>query len=179
MVEEAAQKGRLLAIGEAGLDYHYEHAPRHLQKEYLERYFTLAILTQLPIVIHCRDAFADLFDLADRCYRDRPLLLHCFTGTKEEAQRAIDRGWKLSFSGIVTFKNSAALREVVAQVSLESILLETDAPYLAPHSRRGLVNEPAFLRETALCIAQIKGSPIEEIIAATRENSLAFFRTTA
>jgi TatD DNase family protein len=175
LVVKAAEDKKLLAIGETGLDYHYEHSPRIAQKKYLEKYFDLALRFKLPTVIHCRDAFADLFSIADHCYSRHRLLLHCFTGTLEEAKKALDRGWKISFSGIITFKKSESLRKVVATVPLNSILIETDAPYLAPNSKRGTMNEPAFILETAMCIAQVKQLDIEDVIATTRQNTLNFF----
>jgi TatD DNase family protein len=175
LVVKAAQENKLVAIGETGLDYHYEHSPRATQKKYLEKYFDLAMKTKLPVVIHCRDAFSDLFSIADSSYTGRPLLLHCYTGTLEEAKLALQRGWKISLSGIITFKKSQALREVAAFVPLDDLLLETDAPYLAPNSKRGTMNEPAFLLETAACLAQVKQLDIETVIAATRQNTLNFF----
>jgi len=175
VVSRAAEDKKLRAIGETGLDYHYEHSPKATQKKYLEKYFDLAIRMKLPIVIHCRDAFQDLFAIADRCYAGHPLLLHCFTGTQEEAKQALNRGWMISFSGIITFKKSQSLREAVSVVPLKDILLETDAPYLAPNSKRGTMNEPAFILETAACVAQVKQLDIKEVIAATRQNTIQFF----
>ncbi len=174
-VEAAAKKGQLIAIGETGLDYHYEHSPRNLQKQALEQYLSLAIREKLPIVIHCRDAFEDLFAIADAHYRHHPLLLHCFTGTVEDAKEALKRNWKISFSGIITFKKSEALREVIKHVPLDAILIETDTPYLAPQSKRGQENEPAFLEETAACVASVKQLDLEEVLLATKENALQFF----
>jgi len=104
-----AKEKKLVAIGETGLDYHYERSPKKLQQEFLCRYFALAKECQLPVVIHCRDAFEDLFTIADENYHNLPLLLHCFTGTQKEAEKALDRGWKISMSGIVTFKKSTLL----------------------------------------------------------------------
>lgn len=175
IVAKAAEQNQLLALGETGLDYHYEHSPREKQKSFLEKYFDLGVRTKLPVVIHCRDAFDDLFAIADRCYLGYPLLLHCFTGTVDEAKRALDRGWKISFSGIITFKKSEALRQVVSAVPLTEMLIETDAPYLAPQSKRGSMNEPAFLGETAGCIAQIKKLEVDQVVQATRQNALEFF----
>src|SRR5690606_3132357 len=114
----------------------------------------------LPVVIHCRDAFSDLFAILDNSYlsdpRNRSAVLHCFTGTKDEAKQALDRGLKISFSGIVTFKKSTALAEVAKYVPLESMLIETDSPYLSPQKHRGQENEPAFLVETAHFLADLK-----------------------
>ncbi|MEI8301198.1 MAG: TatD family hydrolase [Chlamydiota bacterium] len=173
--EKLAREKKLVAIGETGLDYYYEHSPKNLQKAYLSRYFALAIECNLPVVIHCREAFEDLFAIADDEYRDKPLLLHCFTGGKQEAKLALDRGWKISFSGIVTFKKSESLREAALYVPLDSILIETDSPYLAPQSKRGQTNEPGFLIETAERLAELKGISLEAFATATTQNTKGFF----
>jgi len=167
---------QLVAIGETGLDYFYEHSPVTLQQKFLERYFELATRVDLPIIFHCRDAFVDLFAMSDQLYRDRPAVLHCFTGTKEEAKGCLDRGWFISFSGIVTFKKSEALREVASYVPLDRIFVETDTPYLAPQSERGKQNEPAYVYEVAAKIAEVKGLPLEEVENVTSENISRFFR---
>ncbi|MBM3191965.1 MAG: TatD family deoxyribonuclease [Chlamydiae bacterium] len=173
--EKLAEDKKLVAIGETGLDYHYEHSAKPLQQQYLIRYFELATRLNLPIVVHCREAFEDLFALAKDYYRDRPLLLHCFTGSKEEAKRALDLGWKISFSGIVTFKKSQSLQDVARFVPLEAMLIETDSPYLAPQSKRGQVNEPSFLVETAQYLAELKEVPFNTFASICTQNTLAFF----
>ncbi len=173
LFQEAAQQGKLVAIGETGLDYHYEHSPRPLQQDFLKRYFQLALSVQLPVIFHCREAFADLFTLADAHYQG-PAVLHCFTGTAEEAKQVFDRGWYLSFSGIITFKKSQSLRDIAKWAPLSQLLIETDTPYLAPQKYRGLINEPAYLPETAQCLAEIKGLPVEEIARITSENASTF-----
>jgi len=167
---------RLVAIGETGLDYHYEHSRRELQQAFLIRYFELAKRVDLPIVIHCRDAFSDLFKLADKHYAGRALLVHCFTGTQEEVEESLARGWMISFSGIVTFKKSEFLKEVAKKVPIDRLVIETDTPYLAPNSKRGKQNEPAFIQETAECIAQLKGVNLDVFVAQTTHNSRAFFQ---
>lgn len=164
-----------MALGETGLDYYYEHSPKELQKKFLIQYFHLAIQTGLPVIFHCRDAFSDLFMLGDAEYKGKPALVHCFTGTVEEAKAALDRGWSISFSGIITFKKSEALREVVKYVPLSKMLIETDAPYLAPQSKRGSLNESSFLSETAQMIAELKQVSLETVAKATSENACAFF----
>ncbi|MGL5263876.1 MAG: TatD family hydrolase [Candidatus Rhabdochlamydia sp.] len=172
-VEEAAYNKELIAIGETGLDYHYQHSEKKMQKTYLQRYLDLSYRVNLPIIFHCRDAFADLFAIADR-----PLsaVLHCFTGNLEEAKKVLERGWYLSISGIVTFKKSQQLQDIVKYVPLEHLLIETDAPYLAPGIHRGKVNEPAFLIETAKMIASLKQMSIEEVARQTKANAEKFFR---
>lgn len=175
MVKEQALKKKLVALGETGLDYHYEHSPKALQKEFLARYFLLSYEVKLPLIFHCRDAFDDLFSMADIDYKDRPAILHCFTGTLDDAKEVIRRGWLISFSGIITFKNSVALRDVVRWAPLDQFLIETDTPYLAPQKHRGKPNEPAFIKETAECIAQIKGISVSEVANASADNARRFF----
>lgn len=171
-VAACAREGKVLAVGETGLDYHYEHAPRELQKQFLEMHLELARETKLPVIFHCREAFQDLFEFAGR---EIAAVLHCFTGTLEEAKACLDRGWMISFSGIVTFKNSAALREVAAYVPLDEMLIETDTPYLAPLSKRGKMNEPAYMIETAQVIADVKGLTLKEVGEATARNAAKLF----
>lgn len=166
---------QLVAIGETGLDYYYEHSPKSLQREFLSRYFELAKQVSLPMIFHCREAFPDLFAMSDEVYRERPAVLHCFTGTKEEAKRCLDRDWFISFSGIITFKKSVNLREIARYVPLEKMFIETDSPYLAPQSKRGKRNEPAFVGEIAETIAREKEIPISDVIEKTSENISRFF----
>jgi TatD DNase family protein len=176
----AARAPLLQAIGETGLDYHYEHSPRGIQKTVLIRFLKLALDTSLPVIIHCRDAFDDFFEILDEVYLSQPQnkggVLHCFTGTADEARRVIERGFYLSLSGIVTFKKSLELQEVARQTPLEKLLVETDAPYLAPQKHRGKQNEPAYVVETAQFIADLKGIPLEELAKAITSNALSLFK---
>lgn len=172
----AAERGDLCAVGETGLDYHYQHSNREIQVHFLKRYLALAKQTSLPVIFHCREAFSDLFAIVDREYpKTAPAVVHCFTGSLEEAREVIDRGWFLSLSGIVTFKKSVFLREVAKYVPLGQLLIETDAPYLAPQSQRGKMNEPAFIVETARCIAETKGISLDEVAEATLQNGRRLF----
>ncbi len=174
-IAQHARAGALVAIGETGLDYHYQHSAREIQKTFLRRYLKLALECRLPVVIHCREAFADLFAILDEEYAHAPGILHCFTGTLAEARQVIERGWSLSLSGIVTFKKSEELRQVAKMVPLDRLLIETDTPYLAPQGRRGQSNEPSFLPETAACIASVRGISLEELAQATVENASRVF----
>jgi TatD DNase family protein len=174
-VEKAAAEEKLVAIGETGLDYFYTHSEKKIQQAFLLRYFSLALKVGLPLIFHCRDAFDDLFSMADTHYRQAPAVLHCFTGTLKEAKRVLDRGWYLSLSGIVTFKKSEGLREVARYVPLDRLFIETDAPYLSPQSKRGKQNEPSFLPETAAAVACAKGIPLDELALALQENVMRFF----
>ena len=172
IMEEAAKNGQLVGIGETGLDYHYNHSSPSSQQKFLKRYSKLAEKYKLPLVIHCREAFNDLFHFLDY---DR-VLLHCFTGTLDEAKEAIKRDWRLSLSGIVTFKKSYHLKEIAQWVPIENLLIETDAPYLSPANKRGSINEPSYLPETAAHIAELKGTSLEEIAKITTSNTLKFFK---
>lgn len=165
----------LVAIGETGLDYHYQHSPREIQQKFLRRYIELAKKHALPLVFHCREAFPDLFAITQEMCPDHPCLLHCFTGGLQEARLAVKRGWKISFSGIVTFKKSEELRLVAKEIPLEHILVETDAPYLAPQSLRGRENEPAFIRETVECLANLRGIAPGALAEKTSANAETFF----
>ncbi len=176
---ECAKKGLLAAVGETGLDYFYEHSDRQLQQHFLRRYLALALECNLPVIIHCRDAFADLLEILDSDYvvkgKHARGVLHCFTGSLAEAEEVLKRGWYLSLSGIVTFKKSEQLREVARHVPLDQLLIETDSPYLAPQSHRGKVNEPAFLPEVAAVIAAVKNVSITEVANATQRNACQLF----
>lgn len=174
--EKAAKQKELVAIGETGLDYYNADSPIELQKQFLVRYLGLAAATQLPVIFHCREAFEDLFSIVDCEYpKNAKAVLHCFTGNIQEAEEVLKRGWFLSLSGIITFKKSEALREVAKIVPLSQLLIETDTPYLAPLSKRGRTNEPAFIEETAYCIAKVKNISLEEVAKATFENAKNLF----
>ena len=176
LFQKAAEEKKLVAIGETGLDYHYEHSRVALQKQFLIRYLALASACKLPVIFHCRDAFDDLFSIVDGEYpKTSPAILHCFTGSVKEAEEVIKRGWFLSLSGIVTFKKSEDLREVAKMVPLSQLLIETDTPYLAPQSHRGKPNEPSFLPETARYIANAKNISVEEVAEATLKNAKRLF----
>ena len=172
--EKAAEEGKICAVGETGLDYHYEHSPKEIQQRFLRKYLHLAAKVKLPVIFHCREAFQDLFSMVDAEYKGAAVL-HCFTGTLQEAEGVLKRGWYLSLSGIVTFKKSEGLRDVAKMVPLSQLLIETDTPYLAPQSHRGESNEPSFLLETAECIAASKGISLEEVARATSDNAKRLF----
>lgn len=164
----------LKAIGETGLDYHYDHSPRETQRTFLERYLRLAQEFKLPVIIHCREAFQDFFAIFDKV-GPVPGVLHCFTGTAEEAQEVLKRNLYLSFSGIVTYKKSIELQKIAKSVPLDRLLIETDAPFLAPRTYRGKTNEPAFLVETAQFIAELRNIPYHELARATTANAQRLF----
>jgi len=175
-VASYARSGKIVAVGETGLDYHYNHSERSVQQAFLRKHLQLAVECQLPVIIHCREAFDDFFQIISEEYTGVPGVLHCFTGTLEEALKGLSLGWYISFSGVVTFKKSEALREVVKEVPLNRMLIETDAPFLAPQSHRGKPNESAFLVEIAQTVAAVKGIPLEELARVTYENCKTLFR---
>ena len=169
---------RVVAIGEAGLDYHYENSPPEAQAEGLKRHIVAARRTSLPLVIHSREADADMARILEEATaRDGPFpaLLHCYTGGLDLARRSLALGHYVSFSGVITFKNSAALRDVAAAVPLDRLLVETDSPFLAPVPHRGRRNEPAFVTETAKVLAAVKGVSADEMSRRTTANVLTLF----
>lgn len=179
LMADHARRGNLIAVGETGLDYHYHHSAPETQKLYLKKYLNLALECRLPVIIHCRDAFSDFFEILDAEYKKdgkhAPGVLHCFTGTMQEAEEVLKRGWFLSLSGIVTFKKSTALQEVAKMVPLEQLLIETDTPYLAPQSKRGKLNSPEYLIEIAQFIADLKGISFEFLVENTVLNTNRLF----
>jgi TatD DNase family protein len=172
---DLSQHEKVVAIGEAGLDYYYQRSSREGQAMGFRRHIAAARATGLPLEIHARDADDDTAAILEEEYAAGPFkaILHCFTGGAELARRAVALGCCISFTGVLTFKRSDALREIAAEVPLDQVLVETDAPYLAPMPHRSKTNEPAYVRYTAETLAQVKGLTTDEIERATTEN---FFR---
>jgi TatD DNase family protein len=170
-----SQHPKIVAIGEAGLDYHYDKSPRDLQAKSFREHIAAARATRLPLVIHSRDCDDDMATiLTEEMGKGAfPAVLHCFTGGRDLAFKAIDLGLCISFTGILTFKNSNALRDIAMDLPAERILVETDAPYLAPGPYRGKRNEPSYVVETARVLAETRGVSADEIARQTTEN---FFR---
>ena len=158
---------RLVAVGECGLDYHYDHSPRPVQLEAFAEQVALAHRLGLALVIHTRDAWDDTFAVLDREGVPARTVFHCFTGGPTEARACLDRGAYLSFSGIVTFPRAPEVREAAALCPLERLLVETDAPYLAPVPHRGRPNRPALVPVVGAAVAAVKGLPVEEVAHAT------------
>jgi TatD DNase family protein len=175
---EAARHRKVIGIGETGLDFFYEHSPRDEQAESFRTHITAARETGLPLIVHTRDADAETGDILEQEYAKGAFtgLLHCFSSGPGIAKRALDLGLYISISGIVTFKAAEELRSIVREVPLDRLLVETDAPYLAPVPKRGTTNEPSFVAHTAAKVAELKGIGIAELEAATTEN---FFRLFA
>ena len=168
---------KCVGIGEAGLDYHYNYAPPEVAERVFRRQIALARELGLPIVVHTREAEDDTAAiLMDEMGQGAfAALLHCFTSSRALAETALELGFSISFSGVATFKNSGDLRAIARDVPLDRILVETDAPYLAPVPHRGRRNEPAFVAETAKVIAEARGMAPEALAAATRANTLRVF----
>ncbi len=173
-----AKHPKVVAIGEAGLDYHYDRSPRSAQEQGFRTHIEAARKSGLPLVIHSRDADADMARILEEETGQGafPAVLHCFTGGRELARRAIALGLFISFTGILTFKNSAALRTIAAELPPDRILVETDAPYLAPSPFRGKRNEPAHVVEVAKVLAETRGVSLDEIARQTTDNFFALFR---
>jgi len=171
---------KVVAIGEAGLDFFYDKSPRAAQAEGFRRHIAAARVTQLPLVIHARDADQEVAEILEEetAKGPFPAVLHCFTGGMELARRGLALGLYISFSGILTFKKSDALREVAAGVPLDRLLVETDAPYLAPGKFRGKRNEPAHVVLTAAELARVKGVAAGEIARITTDNFLRLYSKT-
>jgi len=163
-------------LGEIGLDYHYDFSPRDVQQAVFRSQIGLARDRRLPIVIHTREADDDTFRiLAEDRASDVPVVLHCFTGDRDVARRALDAGYYLSLAGIVTFPRALELQEVARLVPLDRLLIETDSPYLAPVPHRGTRNEPAHVTRVAEVIAALKGTTRDDVAAATAENFVRLF----
>jgi TatD DNase family protein len=180
LLAEAAH-AKVVGIGETGLDYFYEHAPRAAQRENFRIHIAAGRQTRLPVIVHTRDADDDTIAILEDEMGKGAFtgLIHCFTGTQRLADAALALGLSISVSGIATFKNSQALRDVIKSVPLDRLLVETDAPFLAPMPLRGKTNEPAFVVHTAKMLAELKGVSESELAAATTANFLRLFRKVA
>lgn len=168
---ELAASPKVVSIGETGLDYYYNHSPHEVQRRVFSQFIHMARDTGLPLVVHERDAAQEAADLLrdEGAGRVRGVI-HCFTGNYDAARAYLDLGFYLSFTGIITFKNAEALRDVVRQVPLERMLVETDSPYLTPVPHRGKRNEPAYVRLVAEMVARVKDLPLDEIARRTTHN---------
>ena len=174
---ERAQHPKVVAIGEAGLDYHYDNSPRDAQEQGFRAHIAAARATKLPLVIHAREADEDTAQiLEDEMGKGPfPAVLHCYTGGAELARRAVALGCYIGFTGIVTFKNSDVLRDIAKSLPADRFLVETDAPYLAPNPYRGKRNEPAYVTEIAKVLAEVRGVTFEDICRQTTENFFKLF----
>jgi len=183
-MEQLAKHPKVIAWGEIGLDYFYDHSPRDVQKEVFTRQMELAAAARLPIVIHCRpsdgsdNAWEDSLALIREHWAANGLggILHCFTGNWPQARRALDMGFMISFAGNLTFPKAQQIRDAALGVPLERMLIETDSPYLAPVPYRGKRNEPAFVKETARKLGELRGLAAEEVGRRTTSNFYNFFK---
>jgi len=174
-----AEHPKVVAIGEAGLDYFYKKGSPEAQAEGFRTHIEAARRTGLPLEIHTRDADADTIAILEEAHAEGgpfPAILHCYTGGPELAARAVELGLYVSFTGVLTFKKNDALREIARNVPLDRLLVETDAPYLAPEPFRGKTNEPSYVVHTAATLGKVKGVSDEEIARATTDNFFRLFR---
>ncbi|MCA1066512.1 TatD family hydrolase [Rossellomorea sp. AcN35-11] len=175
-IEELSQHPKVVAIGEMGLDYHWDKSPKDVQKEVFRQQIQLAKKVKLPIVIHNRDATQDIVDiLREEGAEEVGGIMHCFSGSPEIAQECVDMNFYISLGGPVTFKNAKKPKEVAKAIPLEKLLIETDCPYLAPHPYRGKRNEPSYVKLVAEQIAELKEISLEEVEKITTENAKKLF----
>ena len=183
-LEQLARHPKVIAWGEIGLDYYYDHSPREIQKQVFIRQMELARAAKLPVVIHCRpsegsdNGWEDCLDLIQKHWASSGLggILHCFTGVGRQAKRALDMGFMISFAGNVTFPKALQIRDAALEVPLDRMLIETDSPFLAPVPNRGKRNEPAFVKETARKLGELLGLSMEKMGEQTSRNFYNFFK---
>ena len=174
-LEKLAKKDKVVAIGETGLDYYWNHSTLPCQMEAFKKQVNLARKLNLPLIIHDREAHQDTLKVLAEEAKDLKILLHCFSGDLDMFKVCVDRGYYLGIGGVVTFSNAIKLRAIVKEVPLENLVLETDSPYLAPHPFRGKPNEPKYIPLIAERIAGIKGISLEEVAATTSKTAQEFF----
>jgi TatD DNase family protein len=179
LLDDPANRPHVVAVGECGLDYYYEHSPRDVQRAMFAAQIALAKERDLPLVVHTRDAWPDTFAVLDAEGVPERTVLHCFTGGPDEARSCLDRGAHLSFSGIVTFKAADDLRAAAALCPLDRVLVETDSPYLAPVPHRGRPNRPALVPLVGAAVAAAMGRPVEDVAAASWDNASRVYRLDA
>lgn len=182
LFEDGSLRPRILAVGETGLDFYRDHSPRDVQEAAFRRQIRLARRHALPVIVHCREAYARCAEVVEEeIAAEGPVsgVMHCFAGTAEDARRCLAFGFRLSFAGPLTYKKNDALRDVARRAPIESLLVETDCPFLPPEPHRGKRNEPLYTRLTAETLARVRGARIEDIEAATDANARALFRFPA
>jgi len=176
-LSQLARHPKVIAWGEIGLDYFYDHSPRDVQANVFRTQMELAHAAKLPIVIHCRDAWDDCLALIEQHWKHTGIggILHCFTSTLDHAKRGLDMGFLISFAGNSTYPKAQSIRDVAKALPVDRVLIETDAPFLAPQPFRGKRNEPAYVAEVAKTLANVRNLPPEEIAATTASNFRRFF----
>jgi TatD DNase family protein len=177
-LEQLARHPRVIAWGEIGLDYHYDHSPREVQQRVFRRQLELASAARLPIIIHCREAWPDCLAILKEQWGRTGVggIFHCFSGTLEGARAGIEMGFQISFAGNLTYPKAQPLREVARELALECLLIETDAPFLAPQAHRGRRNEPGYVAEVARTLAVVRDLAADEIADITAANFRRLFR---
>jgi len=178
LLAELAKHSAVSAWGEIGLDFHYDHSPRDVQGDVFARQLRLAAERQLPVIIHTREAEEETLKVLQENWKQPEIggILHCYSGSLALAQAGLEMGFRVSFSGMLTFPKAHSVREVAQQVPMERLLIETDAPFLAPVPHRGKRNEPSFVAETARALAPLQGTSIELIGSQTSENYRCLFK---
>jgi len=178
LIKKAASHSKVVAWGEIGLDFHYDYSPRAIQKSVFIQQLALAKESDLPVIIHTREAEPETLEILKRYGGGggRGGILHCFTGSLVMAEECIEMGFMVSFSGVLTFPKAGVIRDVAQKIPLDRLLIETDSPYLAPIPYRGKRNEPAYVVETAQALAQLRGLSVSEMAGLTAENYRRFFR---
>lgn len=174
-IEKLAKNKKVLAIGEIGLDYHYDNSPRDIQRKRFREQINLAKKLNLPIVVHSREADADILQILKEESQELRAIIHCFSSDRAQLKEYLELGFYIAIGGPVTFKKTDELKEVVKVVPLDKLLLETDAPYLAPTPYRGKRNEPMFVKETAKLIAELRGITLEDLTLQTNKNTKKIF----
>jgi TatD DNase family protein len=176
-LDRLLRRPRVIALGEIGLDYHYDHSPRDVQAQVFRHQLGQARIAKRPIVIHCREAWSDCLKILDGEWRSSGLggIFHCFTGTAEEARLGIEMGFLVSFAGNVTYPKAQNLRDVANAIPMDRLLIETDSPFLAPQPHRGRRNEPAYVAEVARTIGNVRNLPADEIAGITAANFRRLF----
>ena len=179
-LDRLARHSRVIAWGEIGLDYHYDHSPRDVQAQVFRRQLEQARAAKLPVIIHCREAWPDCLKILDEHWRSSGLggIFHCFAGTIEEARFGMEMGFLVSFAGNVTYPKAQNLRDAAREIPLDRLLVETDSPFLAPQPHRGRRNEPAYVAEVARSIGNVRNLPADEVARATSENFRRLFGLT-
>ena len=173
-IEQMLSHPKAVAVGEIGLDYHYDFSPRDVQRKRFREQMELARKLNMPVIVHEREALGDTLDIISE-YSDLTGVVHCFSGSWETAKTILDKGWHLSFTGVVTYKNARRALEVIEKMPADRIMLETDCPYLSPEPMRGKINSSLYLPHIAAKIAEVRGVTTEEIAALTMENGKRFF----
>jgi TatD DNase family protein len=174
---ELARNPKVIAWGEIGVDYHYDYSPKDVQLTVFRRQMELARAAKLPIIIHCREAWADCLQLLESDWRSAGLggIFHCFTGTLEEARRGVEMGFVVSFAGNMSYPKAQNLRDVARDLPMDRLLIETDSPFLAPQPYRGKRNEPAYVAEVARSLGSVRNLPGDEVARITADNFRRFF----